>query len=388
MLRSVDVAILGAGVAGTTLAAVLQRRGLSLALIDPHATPHADFRAEKLSPSQMAAFERMGVGAAIRRCATPIPQLSIVRFGQVVETRPNAEYGIDYADLVAAARSRLESGVFRAARASAVSGTHDGTYVTLSTGERLAARLVVVATGLGQVLLGDLGIRRRSVADNHCLAVGFDLAAPEGRPIGPTTIFGHDTGERSAYLTLFPIGARTRANLFVYRRHDEAWARAFRADPRHALLRLMPELDDLVPGFDVVGPRVLRPIHLYESEGHVRDGVVLIGDAFATTCPTGGTGLEKALTDVERLARLVPVWLASPGMGASKIAQFYDDPVKRACDRNAVRMTAHARGMALGSGLVWSLRRYRNFYGQKARHWLRGRRSARPQDDVVPARGG
>ena len=58
-------------------------------------------------------------------------------------------------------------------------------------------------------------------------------------------------------------------------------------------------------------------------------GVVLVGDAFATSCPAAGTGTGKVFTDVERLCNVhIPRWLATPGMGADKIAAFYDDPVK------------------------------------------------------------
>ena len=38
-------------------------------------------------------------------------------------------------------------------------------------------------------------------------------------------------------------------------------------------------------------------------------------------------------TDVERLCNVhIPNWLASDGMDSEKIAEFYDDPVKTACD--------------------------------------------------------
>ena len=98
---------------------------------------------------------------------------------------------------------------------------------------------------------------------------------------------------------------------------------------------------------------------------------MLIGDAFATTCPTGGTGVDKVLTDVERLAALAPGWLAAGDTGAAAIAHFYADPGKRACDADARRMIAYARAMALDPGLAWSARRWRNFLVQSGRGWLR-----------------
>ena len=62
--------------------------------------------------------------------------------------------------------------------------------------------------------------------------------------------------------------------------------------------------------------------------------MVLIGDAFSTSCPAAGTGTGKVFTDVERLCNVyIPRWFATPGMGAEKIAAFYDDPVRRPITR-------------------------------------------------------
>ena len=63
--------------------------------------------------------------------------------------------------------------------------------------------------------------------------------------------------------------------------------------------------------------------------GYRQAGVVLVGDAFAHTCPVTGTGTDKVFTDVAQLCNVhIPAWLATEGMGVDKIAAFYDDPVK------------------------------------------------------------
>ena len=179
--------------------------------------------------------------------------------------------------------------------------------VRLGTGETIEARLVVAATGLGRALLNDLGIRRVEISRRASLAIGFDLAlASNSKELRPLTYYGESFGDRSAYITVFPIAGRARANLFVYRDRDEPWSQAFRERPDEHLVACMPGLEAILGAFTVVGAPVLRPIHLYESKGHQRDGAVLIGDAFATTCPTGGTGIDKVLTDIERLAALIP----------------------------------------------------------------------------------
>ena len=59
----------------------------------------------------------------------------------------------------------------------------------------------------------------------------------------------------------------------------------------------------------------MRPADLYVSAGYLKPGMVLVGDAFETTCPVSGTGTDKVFTDVERLCNVhIPNWLATDGM--------------------------------------------------------------------------
>ena len=54
--------------------------------------------------------------------------------------------------------------------------------------------------------------------------------------------------------------------------------------------------------------------------GYLQAGLVLLGDAFQSVCPTTGTGLSKVLTDVDVFCHdCVPDWLATSGMGIEKL---------------------------------------------------------------------
>ena len=95
----------------------------------------------------------------------------------------------------------------------------------------------------------------------------------------------------------------------------------------------LPRLRRITGEFAVAGDVKIRPVDLYVTTGYRQPGIVLVGDAFATTCPVTGTGTDKVFTDVDRLCNVhIPAWLATDGMGEDKIAAFYDDPVKQACD--------------------------------------------------------
>src|SRR4029079_16480676 len=103
---------------------------------------------------------------------------------------------------------------------------------------------------------------------------------------------------------------------------------------------------------EIAGPVEVRQINLTTTQGHRRDGVVFIGDAFWTTCPTPGVGIERVMTDVDRLHSVhIPRWLENQGMAADKICAFYDDPVKIASDENGMRVSYYAKEITTGTGL-------------------------------------
>jgi hypothetical protein len=134
---------------------------------------------------------------------------------------------------------------------------------------------------------------------------------------------------------------------------------------------------------EVVGPVKIRPADLYVTHGHVQSGVVLIGDAFGTSCPAAGTGTNKVFTDVERLCNVhIPNWFASAGMGAGKIAAFYADPVKTACDRQSFDKAFHLRSLSIDESLPWRARRWGRFLGRLV--VSAARRSVAPQTSRAP----
>ena len=373
-----DVVIVGGGFAGSALAAVLAAWGLRIAVSDPHEVHPHDFRAEKLSVDQVEALQRLGLAAAALETATPIDRLRVARQGRTVASRPSCEFGFDYAALVEALRREVPASAWIRRRVDAVESEDRLKIVVLNGARPLRARLVVLATGLALSLRRSLGLERVTRRENHSLAIGFDLEVDAPAADCALTYYGERVADRIGYLTLFPIAERLRANLFVYRLPGEGWSRAFRADPEAALSEHLPGLRPMLPRFRVASAPVLRPIDLYAPPERASDGVALIGDAYSTTCPAGGGGLRKALTDIERLLTFLPGWLsrAEPIAGAD-IAAFYQDPVKRVSEANAIRTSEGSRAMAIDPGLYWEARRQRNYYGARVQSWLRRRPAAR-----------
>jgi 2-polyprenyl-6-methoxyphenol hydroxylase-like FAD-dependent oxidoreductase len=367
-MRRADIAIIGGGLAGSTAAAMLGRAGIDAVLIDPHQLYPKDFRCEKLDASQVALLRKTGLADVVLPAATRDGEVSIARFGHFVERRPNEQYDILYDALVNTLRAAIPPNVeVITGKAAKISTGPDRQGITLSSGEEISARLIVLANGLNIGLRQLVGLTREIVSTCHSISIGFDLA-PVGRPafdFRALTYYPERAADRMAYLTLFPIGATMRANLFVYRDMDDPWLRRLREAAPAALFELMPGLRKLTGEVEVTDFVKIRPVDLYVTSGYRQAGIVLVGDAFATSCPAAGTGCNKVFTDVERLcSHHIPRWLASAGMDKDKIAEFYDDEVKRDCDAASEAKAYFLRALSTETGWSWSARRWTRFVGQ------------------------
>ena len=365
-MKYTDVAIIGGGLAGSTAAAMLGRAGIPAILIDPHPVYPADFRVEKLSGvEQIERFRKTGIAESVLASATHDGENWIARFGYLLDKRPSQQFGIMYDGLVNAIRAVIPPAVEQAhAKVIAVSTSAQRQKLTLSDGSMISARLVVLANGLNVGLRRNLGIERRIVSPCHSISIGFDIA-PVGRPafgFPALTYFSERRSDRIAYLTLFPIEDRMRANLFTYRESDDPWIRQLRNAPVETLHASLPRLHRITGPFEARGDIKVRPADLCVSSNFLLPGVVLVGDAFETTCPVTGTGTDKVFTDVERLCNVhIPAWLVTDDMDTDKIAAFYDDPVKKACDAWSSVKAHDFRALTLGNDIYWSAQRWARF---------------------------
>jgi 2-polyprenyl-6-methoxyphenol hydroxylase-like FAD-dependent oxidoreductase len=374
-MRHAEIAVIGGGLAGSTTAAMLGRAGIPTVLVDTHAVYPPDFRCEKLDGWQVRALEKTGLASAVLQATTPDREVWTARLGRLVEKRPSDQYGILYDALVNTVRAQIPSTVeFIRARATSISTSPDRQTIELSTGEIISARLVVLANGLNAGLRHKLGMLRQDLSVCHSITIGFDVE-PLDRPAFPfraMTYYGESVADRVAYLTLFPVGSAMRANLFVYRNFDDPWLQTFRKAPEKSLSAVMPRLKNLTGEIKVVGAIKIRPADLYITKGYCHPGIVLVGDAFATSCPAAGTGVRKVFTDVERLCNVyIPRWLATPGMSEQKIESFYRDPAKMACDAHSAEKAHYMRAIAVEPGIIWCARRWARFTARLALGFLR-----------------
>jgi 2-polyprenyl-6-methoxyphenol hydroxylase-like FAD-dependent oxidoreductase len=364
-MQYTDVAIVGGGLAGSTAAAMLGRADIAAVLIDPHIIYPPELRCEKVGGEQLDLLRKTGLADATLRATTLDGEVWEARFGYVVARKPSDQHGVMYDTLVNALRAQVPPDVpLIHAKASSIANSAERQKIVLSSGEEISARLVVIANGLNVGLRHMLGIRRRVISECHSITLGFDVE-PVGRPafdFPALTYWPKRSSSRMAYLTLFPIGSAMRANLMVYREMTDPWLSEFKQAPEQTMRAIMPGLARMMGEFRVGGPVKVRPADLCDSEGHLQPGIVLVGDAFSTSCPAAGTGTTKVFTDVQRLCNVhIPQWLATDGMGADKIAGFYRDPEKLECEARSLAKAYHLRSLSIDNGLSWRARRWARF---------------------------
>lgn len=354
-----DVAVVGAGLAGTLAALGLARTGCRVALFDLQAEPQPEFRAEQLVGPVIDDLAGLGALSAMTGGRTLEPVTLDTWRGRVVGRTAVSQFGVSYQTMVTGARAALPPGVATAfARVVGCEAVDGHQVLALGDGTHVAARLLVVATGLSTALPRRLGFTYRTIRRDHSVTLGFDIARPAPQAALPPFVqHPHTVRDRIDYMAAFPMGDGLRANLFSYQDSGSAWVRDFCRDPDLALGACMPGLERLLGPHRVASPVQMRSNDLRVVEAPARSGVVVVGDAFQTPCPSAGTGIDRLLSDVLTLARHVPSWLASPGMDEGKISGFYADPAKCAADARALRIAEFRRTLSTERSARWAFRR-------------------------------
>ena len=347
------VVVIGAGMAGSLLSLVLGRAGYPVTLIDVKREPSSDFRNEKLGIEQIERLNGLGVLSCFEEACWGDDAAGMAG-------TPLKDCGARYDRWIARVRAALPGAVtFVEGKVDRIETSTDRQTVTLCNGETISGRLAALATGRGERLRAQLGVSRDIVSDKHSICLGFSVARHADPSLEMTAKICHGRlGDRIAYVTIFPMLEEVRINIFSYRDADDPWIRELRADPIGVLTRTLPETRASLAGRQVVRDLEVRGTDLYAVSGHVRDGLVLLGDAFQASCPSSGTGVTRILSDVARLTQAhIPAWFATPGIDAGKIGEFYADPLKRAVDDDSMRRSIRGRKATLGTTPYWRARR-------------------------------
>lgn len=311
----VDVAIVGGGPAGASLAVRLGQAGLRVAVLEKKRFPRFKPCGEFMSPECVPILAELGVAAdvgalGVRRVAgmelNGYERRAEGRFVDVGRAPAPVPFGWavrrERFDAVLLAAAAATDGVTVAERAEVVDllRDRDGAVCGVRVREggahaELHARCVIGADGLRSRVAADLGVQR---------------PVPWLRRLALTTRYAGVRARECAEVHLFPGGyfAATTVddglftlNLVV----DQAAARTHGGDwdaflARH--LELAPRLRERLAGATRVDPvRGCGPLAMTTS-AQVADGAALLGDACGYVDPLTGEGMFFALRGAQILA--------------------------------------------------------------------------------------
>jgi len=316
-----DVAIAGAGPAGSALAVRLAREGHSVLLLDQARFPRKKVCGEYFGPGCLPLLAETGAAAEIARRAHPIPGIRAVSPGGVefsatyegpLQAFSMPRWELDWILLENALRMktvtvregfRTEELILEDGAVCGLRGRTQGGGV-----ETVRARVTVGADGRNSVVARRLGVFRLHPSFRR-FSVGVHLAQVEARTDGGEIYAG-----RGLYGILNQQGSGT-ANLSIVSGPDRAglWKGRLQTGLA-ALLDELPALRDRLRG-----SRPLEKVHALGPLAHsaVRlgaPGALLIGDAARFYDPFTGEGVYMALVDARLAAETVRTALREGGL--------------------------------------------------------------------------
>jgi 2-octaprenyl-6-methoxyphenol hydroxylase len=341
-----DVAIVGGGMVGATLAAALAPLNLRVVLIEaiPHnaaAQPSFDERTTALSNGSRRILETIGVWPALDALATPIAKIHVSDQGRFGFARIDArEQGLAAMGYVLPNRalgsvlwSRLSSQrikVFCPAEVSRITANDEAVKIEITEARAkiaIDARLIVAADGAQSAVRSAFGVAAE-VRDYEQTAVittvlpqrfHDNVAYERFTPSGPLALLPLDGGRCTLVLTLPKDAAQSAL----------AWS------DQEFLAEVQRRFGFRLGRFLKVGRRVPYPLSLTRSDRTSAPRCVIIGNAAQGLHPVAGMGFNLGVRDAACLAELIAENARSNAdPGQLKLLREYD--AWRTADRGGV----------------------------------------------------
>ncbi len=316
---AVDVAVVGAGLVGGTLACALAAHGVKVALVD-RTDPAAmtvdtfDGRASAVAAGGQRLLAAIGIWPHLAAQVEPIREIRVSDGDAPLFLHYNyTDIGAEFLGAMAENRHIRKATFARMAElkdtlrliapatVSHMTQTGDAGVLHLTDGRTITAAMVVTAEG-----------REARLRDQAGIAV-TGWTYPQ---IAIVATIGHEKSHRGiaherflpagpfAILPLPDAGGVHRASLVWTERADAA--KAYLALDDAAFLA---EIDDRVGGFlgklSLIGPRFSHPLGLQYAAHYTKGRLVLAGDAAHGIHPIAGQGLNLGLRDVAALTEVI-----------------------------------------------------------------------------------
>lgn len=318
-----DVAIVGAGPVGATLALAAARAGLGVEVFEARPGPSRDARTLALSHGSRERLEEVGAWPAAS--ATPILSIHVSQRGgpgrTVIEAADQGVPALGYTVPYAALEARLvevlgEQGVPVAfGDACAAIRLETGcAYLGLASGREVPARLLVLADGGANASrIPGIGFAEKDYGQ-----VAIVAAVRCDRP------HGHRAYERftpTGPMALLPAGERYA---LVWTADPAEGARLAALEDAAFLPELQARFGDRAGRFVEAGPRSSFPLRLRTVNSTIALRAALVGNAAQALHPIAGQGLNLGLRDACQLAAVLAATPREEIGGGAMLDEYRD----------------------------------------------------------------
>ncbi len=314
MSKKFDVAIRGGGIVGQTLALLLARERLRVALVTQPRQPTAapDIRAYALNAASQSVLEALRVWPSVPETGAPSPVTPVqhmwvseqasVRFDASSLAAPALSWVVD----VPALEQRLQQAV------------------AFQSGIELmdqapTAHLTVVCEGRRSTARDALGFEYVTRAyPQTAVAARLRCDKPHGGVARQWFING-------AVLALLPMeGSDGHLVALVWSVARERAQELLAGTPEALAQAVQAACDQALGNMQAEGPAAGWPLELSRARQWVRPGVALAGDAAHAMHPLAGQGLNVGLADVVELARVLREKEYWRDLGDPKLLRRYE----------------------------------------------------------------
>ena len=318
-LIQADVAVVGAGMVGGTLACALARYGIHTAVVDrlePSTMVAHEFdgRASAIALSGQRLLKMLGVWSHLESKSEPIKEIRVadgksLLFLHFDHTEIGDEplgFMIENRHLRAAIATEMQLhpnklSIVSPASVTALVTDADTVTLSLEDGRKIRASLVISAEGRGSKIRGWSGIKttgwkykQTAIVTTIAHEQSHDSIAHEHfLPAGPFAILP------------LPDNGNVHRSSLVWTENSDTASEYMTLDDSDFLMEIADRVGGFLGTVSLIGPRFSYPLGMQFASKYTAGRIALVGDSAHSIHPIAGQGLNLGLRDVAALTEII-----------------------------------------------------------------------------------